>query len=487
MGGGGHEERLPRAAVVAAAAAAAGYFRSSLPPLPAKVVRSPYAVSITLKQAFSPHAPKTSRALSRPVTVPSQKRVLPEHDLRKVSSLRASTAMSPTRDAGERRGAAAATTAGGVCFSPGPRTRRPLRDQEAELEKRQREKAARLARKKARDDARRAEQLRRERAARERARREAEGERPGSGVCGAYISLLARLTEVCLGKAEDVPGTIRIGAREMNFIAACSAEARAVHRSCDADGWAASHPVTLERRQRSSQEGGFVWTISSSQAASTRAIGRAPPASQPVLKGANGCSTYGELTAEGTRTLLNVLARPLRSAIFVDLGSGSGRVVLQAAMETEALASVGVELSPTRARLAERALAWLEPEWERLLHTTPADELPRGASSSSTAARRGLRDRVRLVEGNILDPLDLIQGEESAGPPVVVYVCSLCFCDHMRQRVFESVLQLPRVKVLITLNKLPGNDNLARNVRSTKTLHLPTTWTAHQPVHLHFF
>lgn len=64
---------------------------------------------------------------------------------------------------------------------------------------------------------------------------------------------------------------------------------------------------------------------------------------------------YGEMLPQGMRALM--AATRLRSNdTFVDVGSGSGKLVLQAAADAGVARSVGLELSPTRHAMAQRAL-----------------------------------------------------------------------------------------------------------------------------------
>ena len=66
-------------------------------------------------------------------------------------------------------------------------------------------------------------------------------------------------------------------------------------------------------------------------------------------------STYGEITVKGFREL----ARRIELGVgdnFLDLGSGVGRTVVQAALEFGCQQSYGVEMSPSRHRRAQLAV-----------------------------------------------------------------------------------------------------------------------------------
>jgi SAM-dependent methyltransferase len=81
------------------------------------------------------------------------------------------------------------------------------------------------------------------------------------------------------------------------------------------------------------------------------------------MVGGPGAGTYGEVTAASARRVLRWLA-PTAGDVLLDLGSGTGRFLVQAACETAIGRVVGIEMSPHRhavAQLARRRLARLDP------------------------------------------------------------------------------------------------------------------------------
>lgn len=115
--------------------------------------------------------------------------------------------------------------------------------------------------------------------------------------------------------------------------------------------------------------------------------------------GAQG--TYGEITYEGVDKMLGFL-RLEAGDTFYDLGSGTGKVVMQAVLGSRASLGVGVELSENRHKLAEMALGRLQTE-------------PRFAEG----ARQLDGKEVRFANGDAtkVDPSD----------GTVIFMCSLCF------------------------------------------------------------
>lgn len=67
-----------------------------------------------------------------------------------------------------------------------------------------------------------------------------------------------------------------------------------------------------------------------------------------------GSPVYGEITFEGTRALLECLPGPLDFGdVFIDLGSGIGRMCVEVFLLTTVGCCRGIELSPTRHKVAE--------------------------------------------------------------------------------------------------------------------------------------
>ena len=137
-------------------------------------------------------------------------------------------------------------------------------------------------------------------------------------------------------------------------------------------------------------------------------------------------STYGEITVKGFRSLAGRIG--LRQAdAFLDLGSGVGRTVVQAALEFGCREARGVEMSSSRHERAQRAL----------------DALPQ-----KLGEREELREAlspmhgVALVEGNMLElPI----------PPAttVCWMASLCFSeDFMEQIATKLASEAPDLRAI---------------------------------------
>ena len=143
-------------------------------------------------------------------------------------------------------------------------------------------------------------------------------------------------------------------------------------------------------------------------------------------------STYGEITSLGARQLfhhmglLNTMSKTY-DVVFVDLGSGAGKLVVQAYLELERLRrAVGIEAVPSRHDAAVRAR-------EKLVKTR----------------------EVALANGS----LELVQGdlfEMDLSDATHVYAASLCFTDDMMDRLTQKLAtEAPRLRCAATLKAFP--------------------------------
>lgn len=134
---------------------------------------------------------------------------------------------------------------------------------------------------------------------------------------------------------------------------------------------------------------------------------------------------YGEITTEGFRKLAQACGLG-PSDVFVDLGSGLGAVVLQAAEEFRVRRSCGVELAPSRHRLALAA---------------------------RSAAPAEVRERVVLVEGDI-------GASETAGllmeKSTVLWLANLLFDGPLERRIAVLIEASPAVRCVAALRPISG-------------------------------
>ena len=132
-------------------------------------------------------------------------------------------------------------------------------------------------------------------------------------------------------------------------------------------------------------------------------------------------TTYGELTSIGFRQLFGDLGE---SDKFVDLGSGTGKLVMQAVRELGVDSAAGVELSPTRHGLALAQRAACEPRVAR--RTT----FLCGDAAGDEAAR--------MLE-----------------TATAVWLSNLCFDERLNRRIVARLEASPTVQRIWALRLLP--------------------------------
>lgn len=140
----------------------------------------------------------------------------------------------------------------------------------------------------------------------------------------------------------------------------------------------------------------------------------------------SGPATYGEVTCVGARQLFHYMGlmdeKAPNTTTFMDLGSGCGKLVLQAGLEVQ-VPSFGVELDRQRHALAMQHLNNIKDD---------------------------IGSQVHLECG------DLFEFDITA--TTHVYVSSLCFTDDMIVRLSQKLAtEAPSLKCIATLKKLSSS------------------------------
>lgn len=141
---------------------------------------------------------------------------------------------------------------------------------------------------------------------------------------------------------------------------------------------------------------------------------------QRVIDHSGGHQAYGELTMRGARAV-QALLLPQQNDVFYDLGSGAGRLVVQAALEWPCHRAVGLELAQSRHRVGELALSRAAPH---------------------------VRQRVSL---RCEDMIACARCEDAT----LVYVASLLFDDAFMSQLGERLSELPRLRAIASLRRFP--------------------------------
>jgi len=177
-----------------------------------------------------------------------------------------------------------------------------------------------------------------------------------------------------------------------------------------------------------------------------------PESETSAIKQAGGRSTYGEIVYDSLATVLQDL-RVAKHDVFYDLGSGVGKVVVQAYLDFPFKKSVGIELSDDRHSKAANIRDQLNKR--KLIKTDRSLEFIRGD----------------IAKADISDA-------------TVIYMCSTCYPAELMQTLLERLADLEKGLRVITLKSFP--DSFARyGFTKTKKYTLPTTWSKGSSVHVY--
>lgn len=136
--------------------------------------------------------------------------------------------------------------------------------------------------------------------------------------------------------------------------------------------------------------------------------------------GGPAADVYGELSSQGFRTLAKRIGLSPSDA-FLDVGSGHGKLVLQAGNFGVA-SSTGIEMSPSRHSAALRALA---------------------------ASPRHIRRRASMVCGDVSSTGDGL--DDAVGSATAVYVSNLMFSAELTSRIAQRLEAVVSVRVIAVL------------------------------------
>jgi SAM-dependent methyltransferase len=169
--------------------------------------------------------------------------------------------------------------------------------------------------------------------------------------------------------------------------------------------------------------------------------------------------SYGEIPQESAAKLFqNPMVNLQAGETFADLGSGLGRLVVDAALVANVKRAIGVELSETRSASACKAL------------TNVTKAFPTQDASGWRAERH--RSEVELYQGNILD-----LGKDFLGKINVAYVANLCFRPDLLNAVAVKLSRdLPDGSRVVSLRNLELNKDTKR-LKFKGTVDLPMSWS----------
>lgn len=195
-------------------------------------------------------------------------------------------------------------------------------------------------------------------------------------------------------------------------------------------------------------------------------------------------SVYGEVLPEGIQTLLDYIDNdmPLSPAdVFVDLGSGTGKIVIQVALSTNFKKVVGIELSETRHQHAIKAVA----EARKISRMKEESDTKAAVLQCVPFAKRTTEDvasgRVQLIHGDIMKP--------TYNDATHLYAASTTWPDILLHTVAQlAVTEIKHVKTFSTLRPLPSS-TLAEfpSISLWKAVDVAVSWQDTAPIHIYKF
>ena len=173
--------------------------------------------------------------------------------------------------------------------------------------------------------------------------------------------------------------------------------------------------------------------------------------------------TYGEITELGARQLSHYFKRYSRntsSMNFVDIGSGVGKLVVQAYMEWPSLQkATGIELLPSRSSSANET-------WSRIRQQAyKIRNMQENLSGHTTT--------VEFIEGDIFE-----YDDRKLANATHIYVASLCFPDTMMHELARKLTAAHRLQCVATLSKFP--DWFEEHFGKPRVEYIEMSWTRPQ-------
>ncbi|MBD3273624.1 hypothetical protein GF385_04730 [Candidatus Dependentiae bacterium] len=162
-----------------------------------------------------------------------------------------------------------------------------------------------------------------------------------------------------------------------------------------------------------------------------------------------GSAVYGEITYDSLKILLDDL-KPKTSDVFYDLGSGVGKVTVQATLDYKFKKAFGIELSRNRHLKAEKIRAKLKKAKKIKSHHNlffKHEDISKTNLKSAT----------------------------------IIFMCSTCFPKNLMEKLAKNFAKLRKKTKILTLKKLPENKKL----QLLKTYNLEMTWSKNVTVYLY--
>lgn len=190
---------------------------------------------------------------------------------------------------------------------------------------------------------------------------------------------------------------------------------------------------------------------------------------QLAAAGGSEAGVYGEMTVVGFRSLAKRIAL-CADDVYLDVGSGLGRTVFQAAQEFGVMRSVGVELAGSRHELAEAALLQQPPDVAARVILVHGDCCAAELWEQPAPAEGGAQHDGQSGSGGRAD------ASAPCASATAVFAASLFFGDALMARLKERVAGCRTCRVVATLQR--WEEAPAGFVEEDEAEVCETTWTA---------
>jgi len=161
--------------------------------------------------------------------------------------------------------------------------------------------------------------------------------------------------------------------------------------------------------------------------------------------------TYGEIIAPSVDYLLSIIELT-EDDVFLDLGSGVGKLCLQVLMRSTAKKVYGIEAHEIRHSISEHA-------WKKVKRKRPYF----GKSN---------RELIFLKD-NFLN-FDF-------SPVTVIFMCSTCFGHELMESIATKINDAPLIRIAISMKEIP---NLSR-LSLYKKIDIKTSWNESSPCYIY--
>jgi precorrin-6B methylase 2 len=148
-------------------------------------------------------------------------------------------------------------------------------------------------------------------------------------------------------------------------------------------------------------------------------------------------TTYGEMMEEGVSLILSKLTLTEQD-VFLDLGSGTGRVVLQVFLEKN-IKSIGIEFIEKRYRMAEESLCQLNEKINA--------------------------SKVHFIKGDFFT--------ENWSNATCVFMCNTCFTEEVMDKIMARLGSCKKLRYVILLKQLEKKPDWLDVLDSFQ---VPVTW-----------